>query len=92
VPAPAPEAGWRRAMDGPPTVLAFKDVTVTQLVPFIVEGTGKVVSDVADGAGKVIDKVADVAGDGVEAVSGFLGDVGQGISDTAGKLNPLKWF
>jgi hypothetical protein len=57
-----------------------------------VEGTGKVVSDVADGAGKVIDKVADVAGDGVEAVSGFLGDVGQGISDTAGKLNPLTWF
>lgn len=47
-PAPLPEAGWRRAMDGPPTVLAFKDVTVSQLVPFVVESTGKVVMPQAD--------------------------------------------
>jgi hypothetical protein len=40
----------------------------------------------------VVDTVADAVGDGVEAVSGFVGDVGQGISDVAGKLNPLKWF
>jgi general secretion pathway protein D len=33
----------RRAMDGPPTKLAFKNVTVEQIVPFIVEATGKVV-------------------------------------------------
>jgi type II secretion system protein D len=33
----------RRIMDGPPTPLAFKNVTVDQIVPFIVEATGKVV-------------------------------------------------
>ncbi|MBL8763659.1 MAG: hypothetical protein JNM07_05270 [Phycisphaerae bacterium] len=33
----------RRLLDGPPTVLAFKGVTVEQLIPFIVEATGKVV-------------------------------------------------
>jgi general secretion pathway protein D len=33
----------RRVLDGPPTKLAFKDVSVDQLVPFIVESTGKVV-------------------------------------------------
>lgn len=33
----------RRPMEGPPTKLAFKNVTVEQVVPFIVEATGKVV-------------------------------------------------
>jgi general secretion pathway protein D len=33
----------RRPMDGPPTKLAFRNVTVEQVVPFIVEATGKVV-------------------------------------------------
>jgi type II secretion system protein D len=33
----------RRIIDGPPTALAFKNVTVDQIVPFIVEATGKVV-------------------------------------------------
>lgn len=33
----------RRIVEGPPTVLAFKNVTVEQIVPFIVESTGKVV-------------------------------------------------
>lgn len=33
----------RRVVEGPPTVLAFKNVTVEQIVPFIVESTGKVV-------------------------------------------------
>ncbi len=32
-----------RLLDGPPTKLAFKNVTVEQIVPFIVEATGKVV-------------------------------------------------
>jgi general secretion pathway protein D len=32
-----------RILDGPPTKLAFKNVTVDQIVPFIVEATGKVV-------------------------------------------------
>jgi len=40
----APGAGdGRPPMDGPPTKLAFKNVTVEQVVPFIVEATGKVV-------------------------------------------------
>jgi general secretion pathway protein D len=47
-PPPAADNGGRRAMDGPPTVLAFKNVTVDQLVPFIVESTGKVVMPQAD--------------------------------------------
>ena len=38
----------RRVLDGPPTVLAFKNVTVEQLVSFIVEATGKVVMPQAD--------------------------------------------
>ncbi|GMV25624.1 MAG: hypothetical protein AMXMBFR58_16550 [Phycisphaerae bacterium] len=45
-PAPAPEKlddRGRRVVEGPPTVLAFKNVTVEQIVPFIVESTGKVV-------------------------------------------------
>ena len=33
----------RRELEGPPTVLAFKSVRVEQLIPFIVEATGKVV-------------------------------------------------
>lgn len=33
----------RRVLEGPPTKLAFKDVSVDQLIPFIVEATGKVV-------------------------------------------------
>jgi general secretion pathway protein D len=37
------DARGRRVVDGPPTVLAFKNVTVDQIVPFIVEATGKVV-------------------------------------------------
>ncbi len=36
-------ANNRRVLDGPATVLAFKNVTVEQLVAFIVEATGKVV-------------------------------------------------
>jgi len=35
--------GNRRVLDGPATVLAFKNVTVEQLIPFISEATGKVV-------------------------------------------------
>ncbi len=38
-PAPVPA----KLLDGPPTKLAFKNVTVEQIVPFIVEATGKVV-------------------------------------------------
>lgn len=41
--SPATDAMGRRVVDGPPTVLAFKNVTVEQIVPFIVEATGKVV-------------------------------------------------
>lgn len=37
------EARTPRVLDGPPTKLAFKSVTVDQIVPFIVEATGKVV-------------------------------------------------
>ncbi|MFG0284810.1 MAG: hypothetical protein ACF8R7_10355, partial [Phycisphaerales bacterium JB039] len=33
----------RRVLEGPPTKLGFKDVSVDQLIPFIVESTGKVV-------------------------------------------------
>lgn len=33
----------RRVLDGPDTVLAFKNVKVSDVVPFIVEATGKVV-------------------------------------------------
>lgn len=33
----------RRVLDGPPTKLAFRDATVNQMIPFIVEATGKVV-------------------------------------------------
>lgn len=37
------DARGRRADPGEPTVLSFKNVTVEQIVPFIVESTGKVV-------------------------------------------------
>ncbi len=36
-------ASGRKIIDGPPTALAFKNVSVDQIVPFIVEATGKVV-------------------------------------------------
>lgn len=39
---PLDERG-RRTVEGPPTTLAFKDVNVSEVVPFIVEVTGKVV-------------------------------------------------
>ncbi len=42
-PPALPLPGKRRVMDGPPTALAFKSVTVDQIIPFIVEATGKVV-------------------------------------------------
>lgn len=62
----------------------------------VVEGGGKLISDVADVGADVVDTVTDVVGDGVEAVTDFAGDVGQGIADGAQwvgeKLNPLKWF
>lgn len=38
----------RRILDGPPTVLGFKNVTVEQIIPFIVEATGKVVMPQSD--------------------------------------------
>jgi general secretion pathway protein D len=42
-PAVTTEANGRRTIDGPPTKLAFKNVSVEQVIPFIVEATGKVV-------------------------------------------------
>lgn len=33
----------RRVLDGPPTKLAFREATVNQMIPFIVEATGKVI-------------------------------------------------
>ncbi|GIW74371.1 MAG: hypothetical protein KatS3mg103_0893 [Phycisphaerales bacterium] len=36
-------ANGRRVLDGPPTTLTFRDASVEDLVPFIVEATGKVV-------------------------------------------------
>jgi len=45
--APAPasklDPDGRRILEGPDTTLAFKNVTVDQIIPFIVEATGKVV-------------------------------------------------
>ncbi len=41
-PAKAPE-GPANVLDGPPTTLAFKNVTVDQIIPFLVEASGKVV-------------------------------------------------
>ncbi len=43
-PAPPPvDANGRKILEGPPTTLAFKQVTVEQIIPFIVEASGKVV-------------------------------------------------
>jgi len=41
--APAKAADGRRVLEGPPTTLTFRDATIEDLVPFIVEATGKVV-------------------------------------------------
>jgi len=40
---PRPGRNGRRVIDGPPAPLAFRNVTVDEIVPFIVEVTGKVV-------------------------------------------------
>jgi general secretion pathway protein D len=40
---PALEANGRRVLEGPPTKLAFKNASVEEIVPFIVEVTGKIV-------------------------------------------------
>lgn len=42
-PPPQVDANGRKVLNGEPTDLAFKQVTVEQLLPFIVESTGKVV-------------------------------------------------
>ena len=44
---PQPPNG-RKLLEGPPTKLAFKGVTVEQIVPFIVEATGKVVMPIQE--------------------------------------------
>ncbi len=41
--APKLDPDGRRILEGPDTTLAFKNVTVDQIIPFIVEATGKVV-------------------------------------------------
>lgn len=43
--APAVERGpdGRRVLNGPPTTLSFRDASIEDLIPFIVEATGKVV-------------------------------------------------
>lgn len=40
---PQTDERGRRVVDGPPTALAFKNVAVEEMIPFIVEVTGKVV-------------------------------------------------
>jgi hypothetical protein len=50
-PAPAPrprDERGRRIQPDEPTVLAFKNVSVDQVIPFIVEATGKTVLPMAD--------------------------------------------
>jgi general secretion pathway protein D len=42
-PQPRQDANGRRVIEGPPTTLTFRNATVEDLVPFIVEATGKVV-------------------------------------------------
>lgn len=37
------DANGRRVIDGPPTTLSFREASIQDLVPFIVEATGKVV-------------------------------------------------
>ncbi len=63
-PAPAPEPvrldeRGRRIMNDEPTVLAFRNVTVDQVVPFIVESTGKVVLPQRDVLGRPITIIND---------------------------------
>ena len=63
-PAPAPEPvrldeRGRRIMKDEPTVLAFRNVTVDQVVPFIVESTGKVVLPQRDVLGRPITIIND---------------------------------
>ncbi|MEX2219381.1 MAG: secretin N-terminal domain-containing protein [Phycisphaerales bacterium] len=41
--APRQGPNGRKALEGPPTKLAFNRVTVEQLIPFLVEATGKVI-------------------------------------------------
>ncbi|HPO93948.1 MAG TPA: secretin N-terminal domain-containing protein, partial [Phycisphaerales bacterium] len=62
--APAPEPvrldeRGRRIMKDEPTVLAFRNVTVDQVVPFIVESTGKVVLPQRDVLGRPITIIND---------------------------------
>ncbi|MEO1007992.1 MAG: secretin N-terminal domain-containing protein [Planctomycetota bacterium] len=38
-----PEANGRRVLEGPPATLTFQDASIDDLIPFIVEATGKVV-------------------------------------------------
>jgi len=40
---PPAAVNGRRQLDGPPTTLAFRDASIEDLIPFIVEATGKVV-------------------------------------------------
>ncbi|MFI4882843.1 MAG: secretin N-terminal domain-containing protein [Phycisphaerales bacterium JB064] len=40
---PSTQPNGRRVIEGPPTTLTFRDASVEDLVPFIVESTGKVV-------------------------------------------------
>src|SRR5262245_56545895 len=47
-PEPKFDGRGRKVLDGEPTVLAFKNVTVEQMLPFIVESTGKVVMPQTD--------------------------------------------
>ena len=42
-PEPRYDPAGRRVVEGEPTVLAFKNVTVEQILPFLAESTGKVV-------------------------------------------------
>jgi general secretion pathway protein D len=41
--APERGANGRRTIEGPPTTLSFRDANIQDLIPFIVEATGKVV-------------------------------------------------
>ncbi len=40
---PAKQANGRRVVEGPPTTLGFKNVSIEEIIPFIVQVTGKVV-------------------------------------------------
>lgn len=56
--SPAPK---RRSVDGEPTKLGFKNATVEQIVPFIVETTGKVVMPQRDVMSRQITVLSDKA-------------------------------